>query len=113
MNALRKQRDLSAIGYVFARRILKASNVPVGVIDASRGGTTVETWTPLPVLRAMEGAATKARLAASDQAVDDWDAEADLQQRITQHNQWIENQTRQGNTIPEDRNRPAISGRVR
>ncbi|HCS50986.1 MAG TPA: hypothetical protein DIW81_05245, partial [Planctomycetaceae bacterium] len=46
-------RELSAIGYVFARRVHKASNVPIGVIDASRGGTTVETWTPLPVLRAM------------------------------------------------------------
>ena len=44
-------RNLSAIGYVFARRVHKASNVPVGVIDASRGGTTVETWTPLPILR--------------------------------------------------------------
>ena len=39
-------RELSAIGYVFARRVHMASNVPIGVIDASRGGTTVETWTP-------------------------------------------------------------------
>lgn len=23
-----------------------AAQVPIGVIDASRGGTTVETWTP-------------------------------------------------------------------
>ena len=36
-------RELSAIGYVFARRIHMASQVPIGVIDASRGGTTVET----------------------------------------------------------------------
>ena len=38
-------RELSAIGYVFARRLHMASGVPIGVIDASRGGTTVETWT--------------------------------------------------------------------
>ncbi len=57
-------RELSAIGYVFARRIHKASNVPIGVIDASRGGTTVETWTPLPVLRAMDSEPTKAKLAS-------------------------------------------------
>ena len=45
-------RELSAIGYVFARRIHMATQVPIGIIDASRGGTTVETWTPDPVLRA-------------------------------------------------------------
>ena len=59
-------RELSAIGYVFARRVHKASNVPIGVIDASRGGTTVETWTPMPVLRAMDSEPTKAKLAHFD-----------------------------------------------
>ncbi|MEM8734916.1 MAG: hypothetical protein AAGG44_11870, partial [Planctomycetota bacterium] len=44
-------RELSAIGYVFARRIHTASRVPIGIIDVSRGGTTVETWTPDSVLR--------------------------------------------------------------
>ena len=47
-------RELSAIGYVFARRIHMATQVPIGIIDASRGGTTVETWTPDPVLRKIE-----------------------------------------------------------
>ncbi|MCA9066939.1 MAG: hypothetical protein KDA96_27920, partial [Planctomycetaceae bacterium] len=59
-------RELSAIGYVFARRIHMASKVPIGVIDVSRGGTTVETWTPLPVLRAMDSEPTRARLAKFD-----------------------------------------------
>ena len=49
-------RELSAIGYVFARRIHMASQVPIGVIDVSRGGTTVETWTPDPVLRKIDTA---------------------------------------------------------
>ena len=43
-------REMSAIGYVFARRIHLASQVPIGIVDASRGGTTVETWTPMEVL---------------------------------------------------------------
>ena len=47
-------RELSAIGYVFARRIHMASRIPIGVIDVSRGGTTVETWTPDSVLRKIE-----------------------------------------------------------
>ena len=46
-------RELSAIGYVFARRLHMASQVPIGVIDASVGGTTVETWTPRSVLESI------------------------------------------------------------
>ncbi len=96
-------RDLSAIGYVFARRVHKASNVPIGVIDASRGGTTVETWTPLPVLREMESEPTQAKLAKFDEAVAQWDAQADLENRIAAHHRWIEQQTKQGKPIPDDK----------
>jgi len=35
-------RELSAIGYVFARRIHMASQVPIGVIDASRGDGAIK-----------------------------------------------------------------------
>lgn len=96
-------RDLSAIGYVFARRIHKASNIPIGVIDASRGGTTVETWTPLPVLREMDSEPTKAMLAKFDNAAAEWDPQADLKKRIAQHRQWIERQTKEGKPIPDDK----------
>jgi len=99
-------RELSAIGYVFARRVHKASNVPLGVVDASRGGTTVETWTPLAVLRAMDSEPTKAKLAYFDNAVAEWDPQADLENRVAQHRRWIESQTRQGETIPEDKKQP-------
>ena len=96
-------RELSAIGYVFARRIHKASNVPIGVIDASRGGTTVETWTPLSVLRKMDSEPTQAKLASFDQAVAEWDPQADLEKRIAQHRSWIERQTKEGKPIPDNR----------
>ena len=96
-------RDLSAIGYVFARRIHKASNVPIGVVDASRGGTTVETWTPMSVLRGMASEPTRATLAHFDNAVAEWDAQADLDNRIAQHRQWIERQTKEGKPIPDDK----------
>ncbi len=98
-------RDLSAIGYVFARRVHKASNVPIGVIDASRGGTTVETWTPLPVLHAMDSKPTKAKLAHFDNAVAEWNPQADLEKRIASHRQWIERQTKEGKPIPDDKKR--------
>ena len=99
-------RDLSAIGYVFARRIHQASNVPIGVIDASRGGTTVETWTPLSVLREMDSAPVKAKLAHFDNAVAEWNPQKDLDNRIAQHRQWIEGQNKEGKPIPDDKKEP-------
>ena len=99
-------RELSAIGYVFARRIHKASKVPLGVIDASRGGTTVETWTPLAVLRKMKSKPTQAKLASFDQAVKEWDPQADLKDRIARHGQWIARQKKQGKPIPENKKQP-------
>ena len=98
-----KVRELSAIGYVFARRIHMASQVPIGVIDASRGGTTVETWTPISVLREMESKTTQAKLASTAQAVAEWDAQADLEKRINQHRQWLAQQKKDGKEIPENR----------
>ncbi len=96
-------RELSAIGYVFARRVHKAANVPIGVIDASRGGTTVETWTPLEVLRKMASPTTQAKLASFAEAAAQWNPQADLENRIKQHQSWIERQTKEGKPIPEDR----------
>ena len=34
----------SAVGYVFGRRIHLATKIPIGLIDTSWGGTTVEAW---------------------------------------------------------------------
>lgn len=96
-------RELSAIGYVFARRIHKAANVPIGVIDASRGGTTVEAWTPLAVLRAMDSEPAKAMLAEFDESLAAWDPKADLSNRIAQHRQWTERQKKDDKPIPDDR----------
>ena len=93
-------RELSAIGYVFARRIHKASGVPIGVIDASRGGTTVETWTPLPVLRAMDSGPVKAKLAEWDQKVAEWDPQKDLEERIARHRQTVEKMQKEGKPLP-------------
>ncbi len=37
--------DFSAITYFFAKKLINNSNVPVGLINASWGGTPVEAWT--------------------------------------------------------------------
>ncbi|GAB5443083.1 MAG: sialate O-acetylesterase [Fuerstiella sp.] len=99
-------RELSAIGYVFGRRLHQAAQVPIGVIDVSRGGTTVETWTPLSVLRQLDSETTQAKLSTFDTAVAEWDAEADLRRRIEQHEVWLQKQADEGKKIPKDRQDP-------
>ncbi|MCD8174144.1 MAG: 9-O-acetylesterase [Alistipes sp.] len=37
--------DFTAVGYFFAREIHRALGIPVGIIDASWGGTIIESWT--------------------------------------------------------------------
>ena len=37
-------KTFSGLGYIFGRRIYMVSQVPVGLIDASWGGTTIEAW---------------------------------------------------------------------
>lgn len=68
-------KEFSAIGYIFGRRLHLAAQVPVGLIDASRGGTTVEAWTSREMLETIPEAAPLLkywddRIAAFDTAKD-------------------------------------------
>ena len=45
-------RDFSAVGYFFGRRLHQELGVPIGLIDASWGGSPAQSWTSLEVLRA-------------------------------------------------------------
>jgi len=78
-------KELSAIGFVFARRVHQASQIPIGVIDVSRGGTTVETWTPLRVLKQIEDPICVQKIKDFEESALQWDAEADLVKRQEQH----------------------------
>lgn len=96
-------RELSAIGYVFARRIYMTSQVPIGVIDASRGGTTVETWTPDAVLRGIDTPEVTGLMTEWDQKVDAWDPQADLAQRVENFKRKIERFEKEGRKLgPND-----------
>jgi len=99
-------RELSAIGYVFARRIHMAAQVPIGVIDTSRGGTTVETWAPIDVLKAINTREVKAKLAEWDQRIAEWDPQKDLANRVRNFENWVKNMKKQGRKIPPDRKAP-------
>jgi sialate O-acetylesterase len=100
-------RELSAIGYVFARRIHMATQIPIGVIDASRGGTTVETWTPDPVLRKVESEQVRTLLAEWDKKVSAWDAKADLDARIAKHSEKSARFEKEGKEMPTNEQEPS------
>ena len=100
-------RELSAIGYVFARRVHMASKVPIGVIDASRGGTTVETWTPTSELETMDSPQVKALMSDWDEKVSAWDAQADLDRRIKSHRDKVERFKKEGREMPANEVEPS------
>jgi sialate O-acetylesterase len=93
-------KEFSAIGYVFGRRVHKASEVPIGLIDASRGGTTVETWTPEDVMKQIKGEETQAKLAEWNEKIAAYDAKADLEGRIKNFERKKEKAEKDGKPLP-------------
>ena len=111
-------RRFSAIGYVFGRRLHMVSGVPIGLIDASVGGTTVEAWTSRGKLEATPG--TRGLLEEWDSKVAAYDAEASLKARIERWEKDTERRKSRGEkpnprpTQPDpdpagDRNNPGAS----
>ena len=98
--------DMSGIGYVFGRRIHMATRVPIGLVDISRGGTTLMSWTPTAELQKIETPEVTSALAEWDKKVAEFDPQKDLQRRIQQHNQWAARLKAQGKEIPADRQPP-------
>ncbi len=70
----------SGLGYVFGRRIYMASQVPIGLIDVSMGGTTVEAWLSPETLKEMPG--NDSLLQQWDKKVATYDPEESLKTRI-------------------------------
>ncbi len=58
----------SAVAYHFARELRRATGVPVGIIDSSWGGSSIEAWTDAPTqgLDVAASAAVAERLARED-----------------------------------------------
>lgn len=92
-------REMSAIGYIFGRRLHMATQVPIGLIDVSRGGTCLETWTPLDVLRGIDTPEVKAKLTEWDDKINAFDPQTDLEQRIRQYNERTERLLKDGGNV--------------
>lgn len=103
-------RDLSGIGYVFARRLYMATQVPIGVIDASVGGTTIETWTPDMLLRKMDDPLLKSKIAEYDKKAAEYSPEKSLADRIKFYNDRTERLRKQGKDVSNRTNPPTEPG---
>ena len=77
--------DFSGIGYAFVRRIHMATQVPIGAIDASYWGTTIESWTPRDVLAAMDSDVVRALFAEWKRKADGFDPQKDLAERVKRY----------------------------
>ena len=82
-----------------------ATQVPIGMIDISRGGTCVETWTPIEVLRAMDDADMRKLLGEWDTKVKDWDPKKELAQRVATFRQ-----RQKDGKVPADAKEPTQPG---
>lgn len=103
-------REMSAIGYIFGRRLHMATEVPIGLIDTSIGGTTVEAWTPLDRIRGIDDAEVKAMLAEQDAKVTAWVPEKELQNAIARYEGKVAQLTKQGKNVPPEMKRPTEAG---
>ena len=100
-------KEFTAIGYVFGRRLHMAARVPIGLIDASIGGTTVETWTPQAVLRQIQGRETREKLQEWQAKIAGYDAHADLQKRIANYERRKQKLAEQGKPLPASSRPPS------
>ena len=80
----------TAVGYFFGRTLHTNLNVPIGLINSSWGGTRVDAWSPLEVLRRipeMDEALTNLNPEAIQQAQRDYEAKS--QERAQRHRQLL------------------------
>lgn len=59
-------RHFSAVSYFFAKKLNKELNIPIGIINASWGGTPAETWLPANLVEA-----NPALKASAEKQIDD------------------------------------------
>lgn len=98
--------DMSGIGYIFGRRIHMATRVPIGLVDVSRGGTTLMSWTPMDVLQKIDTPEVTSTLAEWDKKIAEFDPQNDLDRRIKQHSDHTARLKAQGKEIPADHQPP-------
>jgi len=100
-------REFTAIGYVFGRRLNMATQIPIGLIDTSIGGTTVETWTPQAVVEGIQEPETQDKLNEWQEKIAAYNAQEDLQRRIDNYERKKKQLAEQGKSMPPDSKPPS------
>lgn len=95
--------EMSGIGYIFARRIHMATQIPIGIVDVSRGGSGLLSWTPTAVLKTIDTPEVKATLAEWDKKVSEYSPQKDLENRVKQYHDWAARMKADNKPIPADR----------
>jgi sialate O-acetylesterase len=98
--------ELSAIGYIFAKHIHMTSGVPIGIIDASRGGTCLETWIPTSMLKGLNTPEVKACFAEWEEKIAAYDPAKDLEGQKAQYRSQVEALKQKGQQVPVDLKEP-------
>jgi len=89
-----------AVAYFFARRLHEVLKVPVGIIDNSWGGTTVETWISRGALERIPAAAEL--LKHWDGRIASWSAEEDRKKQLDQWHEQVEKAKAEGKEPPSE-----------
>ena len=76
--------ELSAVAFYYARELHLALGVPVGIVDASWGGTNIDAWTPRS---GYEGCDASIQATADYPVKADWKAETDKKGPISGNHQ--------------------------
>jgi len=98
--------EFTAIGYVFGRRLAMASGVPIGLIDTSQGGTTVEAWTPEDVVKKVDGKETRAMMKDWAEKIAAFDPQEDLKSQIARYESRVKSYKDKGQPVPDKFKRP-------
>ena len=72
--------SLSAVAFYYARELYLALDVPVGIVDASWGGTSIDAWTPRS---GYDGCDKSIRAAAEYPVKKNWNADSDKRYPVT------------------------------
>jgi sialate O-acetylesterase len=103
-----------AVAYFFARQLHEVLKVPVGIIDNSWGGSTVETWISRGALERVPAAAEL--LKHWDGRIASWSAEEDRKKQLEQWQKRVEKAKAEGKKPPGEPSRgraPSSSGTTR
>lgn len=100
----------SAIGYIFGKRIHTVTGIPIGLVDTSWGGTTVEAWLARPALEAIPEAEPLLEKWDSDIAA--YDPDTILEQELDRWTQRAKGLKAAGKTVPPKPTEPKPSPAV-